>query len=74
MPDSLTLLPLLTQAPAPVLYTPSLTEYIRRKTVTATIGDVPMGSDYPIRVQSMTTIDTMDTAGSVAQRDRKSVV
>ncbi len=22
-----------------------------------------MGSDYPIRVQSMTTIDTMDTAG-----------
>ena len=53
-----------------VRYTPSLTEYIRRKTVTVTIGDVPMGSDYPIRVQSMTTIDTMDTAGSVEQSIR----
>ena len=54
----------------PALYAPSLTEYIRRKTVTVTIGDVPMGSDYPIRVQSMTTIDTMDTAGSVEQSIR----
>lgn len=26
-----------------------------------------MGGDYPIRVQSMTTVDTMDTAGSVEQ-------
>ena len=54
----------------PVLYTPSLTQYSRRKTVTVTIGDVPMGSDYPIRVQSMTTIDTMDTMGSVEQSIR----
>ena len=54
----------------PVLYTPSLTEYIRRKTITVTIGDVPMGSDYPIRVQSMTTVDTMDTLGSVEQTIR----
>ncbi len=53
-----------------VLYTPSLTKYVRRKTTTVTIGDVPMGSDYPIRVQSMTTIDTMDTAGSVEQSIR----
>ncbi|KAB7730184.1 (E)-4-hydroxy-3-methylbut-2-enyl-diphosphate synthase [Rudanella paleaurantiibacter] len=52
------------------LYTPSLTEYVRRKTVTVRIGDVPMGSDFPIRVQSMTTIDTMDTAGSVEQSIR----
>ncbi|WP_420150072.1 (E)-4-hydroxy-3-methylbut-2-enyl-diphosphate synthase [Spirosoma sp.] len=52
---------------APTLYTPSLTEYIRRKTITVHIGDVPMGSDYPIRVQSMTTVDTMDTPGSVDQ-------
>jgi (E)-4-hydroxy-3-methylbut-2-enyl-diphosphate synthase len=54
----------------PVRYTPSLTDYTRRKTVTVTIGDVPMGSDFPIRVQSMTTIDTMDTAGSVEQSIR----
>jgi len=72
MPHTLILPPDLTTPVrnTPVQYTPSLTEYIRRKTVTVTIGDVPMGSDYPIRVQSMTTIDTMDTAGSVAQSIR----
>jgi (E)-4-hydroxy-3-methylbut-2-enyl-diphosphate synthase len=51
-------------------YCPSMTEYIRRKTVTVNIGDVPLGSDYPIRVQSMTTVDTMDTLGSVEQTIR----
>jgi (E)-4-hydroxy-3-methylbut-2-enyl-diphosphate synthase len=51
-------------------YANSLTEYSRRKTTTVTIGDLPMGSDYPIRVQSMTTIDTMDTMGSVEQTIR----
>ncbi len=56
--------------PAPRLYAPSLTAYERRKTITVNIGNVPMGSDFPIRVQSMTTIDTMDTAGSVAQSIR----
>ncbi|WP_162426391.1 (E)-4-hydroxy-3-methylbut-2-enyl-diphosphate synthase [Pontibacter pudoricolor] len=48
-------------------YCPSLTEYKRRKTRVVTIGGVPMGGDYPIRVQSMTTVDTMDTMGSVEQ-------
>ncbi|MEA5458588.1 (E)-4-hydroxy-3-methylbut-2-enyl-diphosphate synthase [Arcicella sp. LKC2W] len=51
-------------------YANSLTEYSRRKTITVNIGDVPMGSDFPIRVQSMTTIDTMDTIGSVEQTIR----
>ncbi len=54
----------------PVHYTPSLTDYTRRKTITVNIGDVPMGSDFPIRVQSMTTIDTMDTIGSIEQSIR----
>ncbi|GAB3996555.1 4-hydroxy-3-methylbut-2-en-1-yl diphosphate synthase [Spirosoma daeguense] len=58
------------QAGSPVLYTPSLTQYVRRKTIPVAIGDVPMGSDFPIRVQSMTTIDTMDTLGSVEQTIR----
>ncbi|MBF9253623.1 (E)-4-hydroxy-3-methylbut-2-enyl-diphosphate synthase [Pontibacter sp. 172403-2] len=49
------------------IYCPSLTEYIRRKTRVVNIGGVPVGGDYPIRVQSMTTVDTMDTMGSVAQ-------
>jgi (E)-4-hydroxy-3-methylbut-2-enyl-diphosphate synthase len=51
-------------------YCESLTQYKRRKTVTVNIGDVPLGSDYPIRVQSMTTVDTMDTLGSVEQTIR----
>ncbi|QCR22130.1 (E)-4-hydroxy-3-methylbut-2-enyl-diphosphate synthase [Pontibacter sp. SGAir0037] len=48
-------------------YCPSLTEYKRRKSIVVNIGGVPMGGDYPIRVQSMTTVDTMDTIGSVEQ-------
>ncbi|MGI4740037.1 MAG: (E)-4-hydroxy-3-methylbut-2-enyl-diphosphate synthase [Janthinobacterium lividum] len=48
-------------------YCPSLTEYKRRQARVVNIGDVPLGGDYPIRVQSMTTVDTMDTLGSVEQ-------
>ena len=53
--------------PVDFKYCQSLTEYNRRKTISVNIGDVPMGSEYPIRVQSMTTVDTMDTQGSVEQ-------
>ena len=49
------------------MYCPSLTEYKRRVARVVNIGGVPMGGDHPIRVQSMTTVDTMDTLGSVAQ-------
>jgi (E)-4-hydroxy-3-methylbut-2-enyl-diphosphate synthase len=31
------------------------------------IGSIPLGGDYPIRIQSMTNTDTLDTAASVAQ-------
>jgi len=48
-------------------YCPSLTEYQRRVSRVVNIGDLPMGGAYPIRVQSMTTVDTMDTLGSVEQ-------
>lgn len=51
-------------------YADSLTSYVRRQTITVNIGDVPLGSAYPIRVQSMTTVDTMDTLGSVEQAIR----
>ena len=51
-------------------YCNSLVEYSRRKTVEVKIGDVPMGGDNPIRIQSMTTVDTMDTRGSVEQTIR----
>lgn len=51
-------------------YCNSLVTYSRRKSREVKIGDVPMGGDNPIRVQSMTTVDTMDTKGSVEQAIR----
>ncbi len=51
-------------------YCQSLTEYSRRVTNQIKIGDLDLGSDFPIRVQSMTTVDTMDTLGSVEQTIR----
>ncbi len=42
----------------------------RRKTNTVTIGNLTLGSRFPVRIQSMTTTDTMDTEGSVAQSIR----
>jgi (E)-4-hydroxy-3-methylbut-2-enyl-diphosphate synthase len=43
-------------------YTP-----VRRATREVRVGDVGIGGDNPIRVQSMTTTDTRDTAATVAQ-------
>ena len=51
-------------------YCPSLTTYVRRLSREVMIGDVPLGGGHPIRVQSMTTVDTMDTEGSVQQAIR----
>ncbi|MDF2159207.1 (E)-4-hydroxy-3-methylbut-2-enyl-diphosphate synthase [Algoriphagus sp. CAU 1675] len=48
-------------------YCDSLTRYSRRKTIPVKVGDVIIGGDNPIVVQSMTTVDTMDTMGSVEQ-------
>ncbi len=42
-------------------YCESLTEYKRLKTRVVHIGEIPLGGDYPIRIQSMTTTDTLDT-------------
>lgn len=51
-------------------YCESLTAYKRRKSSVVNIGDIPLGGHYPIRVQSMTTTDTMDTIGTVEQSIR----
>ena len=51
-------------------YCNSLTEYSRFVTREVQIGDVPMGAQNPIRIQSMTTTDTMDTIGTVEQTIR----
>ncbi len=55
---------------APLIYAPSLTAYHRFVTREVRIGDLLMGAHHPIRVQSMTTTDTMDTKATVAQSIR----
>jgi (E)-4-hydroxy-3-methylbut-2-enyl-diphosphate synthase len=54
----------------PKKYCNSLTEYSRFLTREVTIGDLKMGALNPIRVQSMTTTDTMDTSATVEQSIR----
>ena len=39
----------------------------RRKTVSASVGGVLIGSAHPVVVQSMTNTDTADAAGTAAQ-------
>jgi (E)-4-hydroxy-3-methylbut-2-enyl-diphosphate synthase len=51
-------------------YCNSLSEYSRFVTREVFIGDVPMGGNNPIRIQSMTTTDTMNTIGTVEQSIR----
>jgi len=51
-------------------YAASLTQYRRRTTREVMVGPVGIGGANPIRIQSMTTIDTMDTEGSIAQSIR----
>lgn len=43
---------------------------MRRKTTVVHVGNLPMGGDNPVRVQSMTTCPTTDTEGCIAQIKR----
>ena len=52
------------------LYCNSLTSYQRMLTREVKIGSVPLGGMNPIRVQSMTTTDTMNTIATVEQSIR----
>lgn len=51
-------------------YCNSLTQYSRFLTREVQIGHTPMGGLNPIRIQSMTTTDTMDTLATVEQTIR----
>lgn len=51
-------------------YCPSLFNYQRFRTREVMVGSVGFGGDNPIRLQSMTTTDTMDTLGTIAQSIR----
>ena len=52
------------------LYSASLTDYKRLITREVTVGDLVLGNGQPIRIQTMTTTDTMDTMATVAQTIR----
>lgn len=52
------------------LYAESLTEYKRLKTLEVKVGDLLIGNYHSIRIQTMTTTDTMDTVGTVEQSIR----
>ena len=52
------------------LYCESLTEYKRLATREVSVGDLKLGNYHPIRLQTMTTTDTMDTMGTVEQTIR----
>lgn len=52
------------------MYCNSLTRYSRFKTREVYIGEIPLGGNNPIRIQSMTTTDTMDTIKTVEQSIR----
>ena len=51
-------------------YCESLTEYKRLATKEVKVGDLLLGNYNPIRIQTMTTTDTMDTMGTVEQTIR----
>ncbi len=54
----------------PTLYVPDLFLYHRRKTRAVMVGDVGVGGDHPIRLQSMTTTPTTQVEATVAQAIR----
>jgi (E)-4-hydroxy-3-methylbut-2-enyl-diphosphate synthase len=51
-------------------YCNSLTKYSRYRTKEVFVGETPLGADNPIRIQSMTTTDTMNTIATVDQSIR----
>jgi len=51
-------------------YCPSLTKYQRWQTREVMVGSVGVGGKNPIRIQSMTTTDTLDTIGTIDQSIR----
>ena len=46
------------------------TQIYRRPTRTVFVGDISLGSDHPVRVQSMINEDTLDIEGSTAAIQR----
>ena len=51
-------------------YCNNLIKYSRFKTRVVNIGGIPLGGNYPVRIQSMTTTNTLDTKSTVKQSIR----
>ena len=51
-------------------YCESLTAYKRLKTKEVNIGGLLLGNNHPVRIQTMTTTDTMNTIATVEQSIR----
>src|ERR1019366_3668126 len=62
--------PATTTTSKPLHFTPDLFRYKRRKTRVVMVGDVGVGGDHPIRLQSMTTTPTTDVEATVLQSIR----
>jgi (E)-4-hydroxy-3-methylbut-2-enyl-diphosphate synthase len=52
------------------LYSASLTQYKRLHTREVKVGELLIGGNHPVRIQTMTTTDTMDTLATVEQTIR----
>ena len=61
---------MVTQMTNPHTYCNSLTRYQRLQTREVHVGHIPMGGDNPIRLQSMTNTNTLDTHATVEQIKR----
>lgn len=44
--------------------------YSRRRSIAVQVGDLPLGGDAPIRLQSMANVSTLDTEASISQAER----
>ena len=51
-------------------YCESVSHYKRLRTRVVKVGDLLIGGDHPVRIQTMTTTDTMDTEATVEQTIR----
>lgn len=51
-------------------YCNTLEGYSRRKTRVVHVGEVPLGGDYPVRIQTMLNVNTLDTAAVVNQIEK----
>jgi (E)-4-hydroxy-3-methylbut-2-enyl-diphosphate synthase len=63
-------MPFLTKDVQTLSYSPDLFAYRRRKTRVVMVGDVGVGGENPLRLQSMTTTRTQDTEATVDQAVR----